>query len=101
MIRKHADQYIPSVYGCTDDGGTEDNPGHRDITAARLLCPRRLRDRFDTDTEYLYDSIRNDARPFSCSDWPSFLYPETAYNPNAVEEGLMRSQFLLSVSLFG
>jgi hypothetical protein len=101
MIRKHGDRYIPSVYGYTGIGGTKDNLSHHDITAARLLCPRRLRDWFDRDMEYFCDDIRNGDRPYPCSDWPSFLYPETIYNPDAVEKGLMRGPFLLSVSIFG
>ena len=100
MIRKHAERYT-SVYGYTDIGGTKDDLSHHDITAARLLCPRRLRDQFGMDMEYFYDDIRNGDRPYSCSDWPSFLYPKTVYNPDAIKKGLMRGPFLFSVSLFG
>jgi len=33
------------------------------------------------------------------NDWPSFLYLEDAYNPEAIDEGLFRSPFLVSVSV--
>ena len=35
----------------------------------------------------------------SDDDWPSFLYPEDNYDLGAIDKGLLRGPFLLSVSL--
>jgi hypothetical protein len=32
------------------------------------------------------------------NDWPSLLYPEDGYNPDAIDEKLLQSPFLVSVS---
>jgi hypothetical protein len=32
-------------------------------------------------------------------DWPTFLYPEDGYDPNAIDVGLLQGPFLLSVSI--
>ena len=65
---------------------------------ARLLCPRHLRDDFDEDWEKFCRDVQNGKRIITHDDLPSFLYPETDYNPDAIDETLLRSPFLVSVS---
>lgn len=98
-LRKHAHWYIPSLEGYPDlgIGTTKDNSGYHHIATGRLLCPRRLRDDFDKDKEGFCRSVRIDNRAFRPDDWPSFLYQESGYDFDAVEKGLLRSPFLVSV----
>ena len=67
---------------------------------ARLLCPRHLRDEFDTDMEGFCRRVQNGTQVITHNDWPSFLYPEDEYNPDALDEHLMRGPFLLVACLF-
>jgi hypothetical protein len=66
-------------------------------STACLLCPRYLRDEFDTDKEGFCRSVQNGTLVISHINWPSFLYPENGYDPEAVDEHLLRGPFLLSV----
>ena len=65
---------------------------------ARLLCPRRLREKFDKDREQFCRDVQNGVCSITHNDWPSFLYPEDGYNPDVIDEKLLQSPFLVSVS---
>ncbi|THG93760.1 hypothetical protein EW026_g7565 [Hermanssonia centrifuga] len=61
---------------------------------ARLLCPRSLVDEFDTDP----DSVESAEIAITADDYPSFLYSnEAQYNPNNIENNLLRGSYLLAV----
>jgi len=95
-LRKHAYRYIPSIEDYRDTSP------FNNFAIARLLCPRHMRDTFDLDKELedFCHCVQNGLYTFSHHLWPSFLYPETGYNPDAEEKGLLRGPFLISVSLF-
>lgn len=101
-LRSHAHWYIPSIEGYSDITfkfrTTLDNSGYNNIATGRLLCPQRLRDCFDKNKEGFCRSVRDGDRVFGLRDWPSFLYQESGYNPDAVEKGLLRGPFLVYVS---
>ena len=42
--------------------------------------------------------VQNGAILISHDDWPSFLYPQEDYDPDAIDTNLLRGPFLLSVS---
>jgi hypothetical protein len=63
-----------------------------------LLCPQQLRDNFDKDMEGFCHDVKNGTILVSHDDWPSFLYPEYNYDPNAIDKNLLCGPFLLSVS---
>ena len=65
---------------------------------ARLLCPRRLRDKFDKDQEQFCRDVQNGDCTVTHNEWPSLLYPEDDYNPHVIDEKLLQSPFLVSVS---
>ena len=65
---------------------------------ARLLCPRSLRDEFDEDRERFCREVNKGKINISHDDWPSFLYEEDTYNPDALNEGLLHGPLLVSVS---
>ena len=99
-LRRYARWFIPSIEGYQDIGvGTrEENSGFHHVATGRLLCPRYLRDCFDHDMERFCRSVRDGDRIFGRRDWPSFLYPESGFNPDADEKGLLRGPFLVHVS---
>lgn len=41
--------------------------------------------------------VENGVIQINAEDFPCFLYPEDSYNPDNVEEGLLRGEFLRSV----
>jgi hypothetical protein len=67
---------------------------------AHLLCPRNFRDKFDADMEGFCRRVQNGTLAITHNDWPSFLYPEDSYNPDALDEHLLWGSFLLSVCVF-
>jgi hypothetical protein len=77
----------------------KDTRGFSHHATARLLCPRHLRDEFDEDRDKFCRDVQNGNRIIIHDDWPSFLYPEEGYDPDAIDWGLLRGPFLVSVSL--
>ena len=65
---------------------------------ARLLCPHSLRDEFDEDQEWFCREVNEGKINISHNDWPSFLYKEDTYNPDALDEGLLRGPLLVLAS---
>ena len=65
---------------------------------AHLLCPCSLYDKFDEDREQFCHKVNEGKINISYSDWPSFLYEEDIYNPDALNEGLLHGPLLVSVS---
>jgi hypothetical protein len=94
--------YIPCVPGITpierDQKQKKDQRGFCHHSTARLLCPRRLRDKFDRDRDQFCINVLNGKTVISHKMWPSFLYPEDGYNAHMIDENLLRGPFLLSVS---
>ena len=66
---------------------------HRRAWTARLLCSRHLRDEFDMDREGFCRNVQNDTRVIWHDDWPSYLYPEDGYNPDTIDNNLLRGPF--------
>jgi hypothetical protein len=64
-----------------------------------MLCPRPLREVFDRDRAKFCHEVEHGIRILIHDDWPSFLYPETGYNPRVMDHGLLRGPFLVSVSI--
>jgi hypothetical protein len=58
-----------------------------------LLCPRQLRDKFDTDMEGFCCRVQNGTLPITHDDWPSFLYLKDKYNADALDEHLLQGTF--------
>jgi hypothetical protein len=63
-----------------------------------MLCPQYLQDEFDKDQERFCHDMQNGTCIITHNDLLSFLYPEDGYNPDAINENLLKSPFLLSVS---
>ena len=100
--------YIPPVRGVL---GVKDVPmliprndklvcGFNYHAMARLLCPRSLRDEFDEDREQFCHEVNEGKINISHNDWPSFLYEEDTYNPDALDEGLLHGPLLVSVRCY-
>ena len=92
--------YIRPIEGIPelDCHAKEESRGFFHHATARLLCPQYLLDTFDEDWESFCCDVQNGRRIITHNDWPSLLYPEDDYNPNAIDEKLLQSPFLLSVS---
>ncbi|KAH9950132.1 hypothetical protein B0H21DRAFT_706587 [Amylocystis lapponica] len=71
--------------------------GFHHHATGRLLCPRILRDEFDKDMAKFCRKVRNCEIDIEADDYPSFLYPEDKYNPDQLDEHLLRSDFLVQV----
>jgi hypothetical protein len=105
-LREDAIGYIRQVKGIPgvedvpelDRKAKKDTRGFNHHATARLLCPREIRDEFDKDREKFCRDVQNGTRSITHKDWPSFLYPENGYNPEVIDEGLLRGPFLVSVS---
>jgi len=69
------------------------------MAIAQLLCPQHERDTYDSDKESYCRNVQNGIRSITHHKWPSFFYPETEYDPNREEKGLLRAPLLVSVSL--
>jgi len=65
---------------------------------ACLLCPQCLQEKFDEDQVKFCCDVQNRIFKITHNDWPSFLYPEDGYNPDVIDEKLLQSSFLVSVS---
>lgn len=92
--------YIPldSCMPRLDPRAKKDQRGFHHPVTARLLCPRHLRDDFDINMDGFCRDVQNGAILISHDDWPSFLYPQEDYDPDAIDTNLLRGPFLLSVS---
>jgi hypothetical protein len=99
-LREAAIGYIPPVEGIPtlDRKANKELRGFCHHATARMLCPRSMRDEFDKDWEKFSRDVQNGKLLITEDGLPSFLYPETAYNSDALDENLLRGPFLLSVS---
>ena len=99
-LRDNAISYIPRIASVPplEPRTGKDKRGFHHPSTARLLCPQSLREEFDNDMGRFCHDVQNGNVVISHNDWPSFLYPEDGYNPNAIDENLLRGPFLLSVS---
>lgn len=100
-LRENGIKYIPDIAGIAplQPRTKKDQRGFTHHSTARLLCPRSLRDDFDKDRDGFCRDVENGTIIISHDDWPSFLYPEDDYNPDSIDENLLRGPFLLSVSV--
>jgi len=100
-LRNNALDYIPRIKDVPsiERKAKKEQRGFYHLMTARLLCPRQLRDEFDTDMEGFCRRVQNGTLAITHNDLPSFLYPEDEYNADALDEHLLRGPFLLSVCL--
>ena len=99
-LRDNGIRYIPHIPGIPqlEPSAKKDQRGFHHHSTARLLCPRRLRDKFDEDKDKFCASVQNGTQIITHKSWPSFLYPEDGYDPNEIDKNLLRGPFLLAVS---
>jgi hypothetical protein len=92
-------RYLPrhEKYPEVEFGAKKGDRGFSQLTTARLLCPRKLRERFDQDPHAFRQDVLSGVQEISHNDWPDFLYPEDGYNPEAIDQTLLQGPFLLSV----
>jgi hypothetical protein len=65
---------------------------------ARLLCSRKLRAHFNQDPNTFCEDVQNGNLEILHNDWPTFLYPEDGYKPEAIDYyTLLQGPFLLVV----
>ena len=93
-LHKHAHQHITSIQGFTNDKSIFYSPA-----VIRLLCPQHLRDKFDEDPEQFGHDLQNWKGIIIREDFPTFLYPESGYDPDFPDEGLLCGPFLLLVCI--
>jgi hypothetical protein len=91
--------------------------GFNHAATARLLCPMRYIERFDTEpcvfssslvdlsliasiSRDFIDQLRDGSVNVRACDLPAFLYDETQYNPLNKSLGLFRGYFLVRVRRF-
>jgi hypothetical protein len=63
-----------------------------------MLCPRHLRNDFDENPEAFCHKVLNGTIAVLHDDWPSYLYPEDGYDPDAIDQNLLQGPFLVMVS---
>ncbi|PSR71615.1 hypothetical protein PHLCEN_2v12468 [Hermanssonia centrifuga] len=71
--------------------------GWAHVSTGRLLCPCNRLEEFDANPKRFCRDVENGVIQINAEDFPCFLYPEDSYNPDNVEEGLLRGEFLRSV----
>jgi hypothetical protein len=100
-LRENGLKYIPRIEGIPDLDAhvKKERRGFLHHATARLLCPRHLRDYFDDDRERFCRQILEGLLVITHDDWPSFLFPNDAYNPDNIDEYMLRSPFMLAVHL--
>jgi len=91
-------KYIPRHEKYTELalGTKKASRGFSNLTTGRLLCPRPMRDCFDENPEAFCQDVRSGARKIYHDDWPSFLYPEEGYKPEAIDHTMLQGPFLLA-----
>lgn len=85
---------IPEV----DRKANKDTRGFRHPSTVRLLCPCDMLNEYDKDMEKFCREVENRERAIIHDDWPAFFYPEGGYDSAAIDKGLLRGPFLVSVS---
>jgi hypothetical protein len=98
-LRDNGLKYIPRGEGLPviESHVKKERRGFLHHSTARLLCPRHLRDYFDDDREKFCRQILEASLVVTHNDWPSFLFPNDLYDPNNIDEYLLRSPFMLAV----
>ncbi|KAK0438852.1 uncharacterized protein EV420DRAFT_1651270 [Desarmillaria tabescens] len=72
--------------------------GFNHIDTGCLLCPQIYLKRFDENDRFIFD-LANGKVKVMASEWPSFLYDQTLYDPLDNEAGFMKGYLLLRVFL--
>ena len=100
-LRDNGLKYIPRVAGIPElePHVKKERRGFLHHLTACLLCPCHLRDYFDANRERFCHQILEASLVITHNDWPSFLFPNNSYNPNRIDEYLLRSSFMLAVHL--
>ena len=80
-------------------GFTNDKSIFYSLAVIRLLCPRHLRNEFDEDPEQFGRDLQNWKNIIVREDMPAFLYPDSGYDPDFPDEGLLHGPLLISVSV--
>jgi hypothetical protein len=98
-LRNAALDYIPRIKDLPNIDRTvkKEQCGFSHYMTAHLLCPRQLRDEFDADMEGFCCSVQSSSFIITHDNWPSFLYLEDKYDPDAIDKHLLQGGFLLSV----
>lgn len=82
-----------------DRKAKKDTRGFRHHATARLLCPGDMLKDFELDRVKFCHEVEHGTRAIIHDDLPAYLYPEGGYNSSAIDKGLLRGPFLVSVSI--
>jgi len=93
-VHKHVHQYITSIQGFTNDKSIFNS-----LTVIHLLCPWHLHNEFDEDPEQFGRNLQNWKNIIVHEDMPVFLYPDSGYDPDFPDKGLLHGPLLVSVSV--
>ncbi|KAJ3480293.1 hypothetical protein NLI96_g8459 [Meripilus lineatus] len=98
---KDAVHAFASVRGISVDFGGHDGSkalrGFNHPYSGRLNCPMRDIKEFDRSWESYRDMFDEGLKTVDHDDWPCHAYKEDMYDPNNIEAGLMKGEFLFSV----
>ncbi|THG93296.1 hypothetical protein EW026_g7907 [Hermanssonia centrifuga] len=103
QLKKEVLGFIPKREGIASlalNNQNKSSHGWAHVTTARLLCPCNRLDEFDSNPKKFCRDVENGVIMIMADDLPCFLYPKDKYNPNNVEEGLLRGEYLRSVFCF-
>ncbi|PSS30961.1 hypothetical protein PHLCEN_2v2486 [Hermanssonia centrifuga] len=103
QLKREVLGFIPKRNGVDSLALNDQNKSSRGwahVTTARLLCPCNRLEEFDSNPQKFCRDVENGLIMIMADDLPCFLYPEDKYNPEDVEEGLLRGEYLRSVFRF-
>lgn len=64
---------------------------------ARLLCPMRMLDKFDSDPSSFMDKVKEGEITITAAKLPAFLYDESMLDPTRKRQGCLRGYYLKRV----
>ncbi|KAK7689179.1 hypothetical protein QCA50_007870 [Cerrena zonata] len=94
-IRHHVLIYIDDIPSTLE----KDERGWHNRQTARLLCPQDQLEEFDADWLRFANEVMSGVREIDENDLPSFLWDQTATDPNNPYAGLCRGPLLLKAML--
>ncbi|OBZ72594.1 hypothetical protein A0H81_07435 [Grifola frondosa] len=93
-IRLPSGDIVPTFIS---DGNDKSNRSWKDASLARLLVPRKERDKFDNDPYLYMRRVREGFIPITGYNYPSFMYDDSVpYRKSAMDVGLCRGYFSCS-----
>jgi len=93
-VHKHAHQYITSIQGFSNNKSIFNS-----LAVIHLLCPWHLCNEFDKDLKQFGHDLQNWKNIIVHEDMPAFLYPDSGYDPDFPDKGLLHGPLLVSVSI--